>query len=193
MSVVPSLRGNPVYDRPGGAGRGAGEPVRVSEYSEPIAETIRHLFASTLPPDDRAALVGVYGVGETAPDYARPLKPNDVMAVRAKGRGTIELSAGDTEAKTDTPYLTTGTSTVYVDVFGTPAIADRLRREVEIVLTRIRINSSHAIPQWTGDASAITRIDMHAPNWHHIAEDAAAGTDEQWAGEIICHWQIRAP
>ena len=195
MTLVPSLRTAPVYDRPGLASDdfGAGRPTTYSTYTEPFVETVRYLLAYALPIAFRPYLVSTYGVGDTAPDYQHPLTANDVESVRRRGRGTIELSSGDTEATTATPYLTLGTSIVYVDAFGRPREADDLRRAVDVVLARVRVDAAHAIPQWDGTASAIQRIVQPVPAWHHIAEDDAAGTVEQWAGEIECGWQIRNP
>ena len=194
-AVVPSFRAAPVYDRPGirGTGRGAGETTPQSTYTEPIVETIRYLLAFALPPADREALVSTYGTGDAEPTYDRPLTSNDVMAVRARGKGTIELSTGDDEAETATPSLTIGKATIYIDVFGTPATAERLRHAVDNVLFRVRVDAAHPIPTWAGDASAVTNLAKPVPNWHHIAQDTQAGIDEQWAGELYCSWQLRTP
>ena len=81
---------------------------------------------------------------------------------------------------------------MYVDVFGTPSEADRLRKEVDVIMARVRVDAAHALPAWSGDASTIQGFESRVPSWHHIAEDSAAGVDEQWAGEIMCRWQLRA-
>ena len=105
VSLQPSLRAVPVYDRPGrqSDGRGSGTEIRVSAYVEPAVETLRYLFVNTLPAADRPSVISTYGVGAVAPAYDKPLTPNDVMAVRTRGRPTIELSSGDTEAETPDP------------------------------------------------------------------------------------------
>ena len=190
------LRSEPVYDRPGltmGGHREGGTPTPYATYAEPFVETIRRLIMHNLPRNDVQSVISTYGVGDAAPDYQHPLTANDVETVRRRGRGTIELSSGDTEATTATPYLTLGMSVVYIDVFGRPYEADRLRRLVDAVLVRARVDAAHALGQWDQTASAIQAIRQPVPAWHHIAEDDAAGTVEQWAGEIECGWQIRTP
>ena len=192
--IIVRKRGAAVYDRPGDDERvGAGMPISYKDYREPFVETIRTVLSAVIGPPDNALIVSTYGIGTALPDYQHPLTANDVETVRRRGRGTIELSSGDTEATTATPYLTLGTSVVYIDVFGRPYEADRLRRAVDDALSRAIVNAATYLPDSGGGASPIQFIRQPIPAWHHIAEDDAAGTVEQWAGEIECGWQIRNP
>ena len=161
---------------------------------EPYAETLRLLLALEWPRPPGHPLESIthlytpHGAGGARPDYAHPRTHNDALAARSHGRLAVEIEEGETAVESETAVLTAGTTTMYVDAYGTEASAREARGIIDRIIADNQPNASRRLNKWDGTAAAIAAFGSNMPDWTHIPADEDADITAQYAGTLDVLW-----
>ena len=162
--------------------------------AEPIAETIRLMLVVHWTRPEGAPITvtdfihSPHGSGAIPPDYGRPRTYNDVQAARSHGRASVEIDEGDTTVESETAVLTAGTTTVYIDAYGTETAVRAARADVDRIIADNQPNAGTRLNKWDGTASAVAAFGANMPDWVHVPADDDADITAQYAGTIDVLW-----
>ena len=157
---------------------------------ESTADTLRYWLATQGPPNN-TIIISEGGFNTTN----TPLTDNDMLLKRKDKAVFVQLRDGNIETLDQSPTVTFGFRTTYVDIYGrhayTGAIKDleRVRDWIDGVL-----QSNSRKQMWvqagdTDEVSSITGLRRYSCDWEMIEGDIESGIINQLSGELETYWQ----
>ena len=170
---------------------------------ESTADTLRYWLASqyaALPMDDPVKRIGIAFISEGGINTTnQPLTDNDIRIQHKEQAVFVQLKDGDTETTDQSPNITFGNRTTYIDIFGKHAYSGTLKN-LELIRDWVDnlLQQSARKQQWqqaTEDSegnhqtSSITGFKNYSCDWVRIQADQESGIIDQLSGEIETYFQ----